>query len=90
MKIIFGVIDFGVVSYYYDICYSKILLITIPNLYPNRSQTMEIYTGHRHVDGLDILIPFSYPSSIAITRVYCSATYMKGRISMRLYVTIYV
>jgi hypothetical protein len=56
-------------SRYYDICYNEILLITIPNLYPNQSQTIEIQTGY--IDSLVILIHFPYPISIVITRVYC-------------------
>jgi hypothetical protein len=33
-------------SRYYDTCYNEILLITIPNLYPNHSQSVEISTGY--------------------------------------------
>jgi hypothetical protein len=57
-------------SRYYNFCYSEILLITIPNLYPNHSQTIEIQTDY--IDSLVILIPFAYPISIVITRVYCT------------------
>ena len=57
-------------SRYYDICYNEVLLITIPNLYPNHSQTIEIQTGY--IDSLVILIHLPYPSSIVITRVYCT------------------
>jgi hypothetical protein len=38
--------EYTVDSRYYDICYNTILLITIPNLYPNHSQTIEIQTGY--------------------------------------------
>jgi len=31
-----------VLSRYYDVCFIEMLLITIPNLYPYDSQTMEI------------------------------------------------
>ena len=62
--------QYTVDSRYYDICYNEILLITIPNLYPNHSQTIEIQTGY--IDSLVILIHFPYPISIVITRVYCS------------------
>jgi hypothetical protein len=58
-----------VVSHYYDICYNEILLIAIPNLYTNHSQTIEIQTGYS--DSLVILIHFPYPIIIVITRVYC-------------------
>jgi hypothetical protein len=58
-------------SHYYDICYNEILLITIPYLYPNHSQTIEIQTGY--IDSLVIMINFPYPISIVITRVYCIA-----------------
>jgi len=57
-------------SRYYDFCYNEILLITIPNLYPNHSKTIEIQTGY--IDILVILVHFPYPISIVITRVYCS------------------
>ena len=33
-------------SRYYDVCYNEILLITIPNLYPNHSQTIEIQNDY--------------------------------------------
>ena len=52
-----------------DSRYNEILLITIPNLYPNHSQAIEIQTGY--IDSLDILIHFPYPISIVITRAYC-------------------
>jgi hypothetical protein len=35
-------LPFTVDSRYYDICYNEILLIMIPNLYTNHSQTIEI------------------------------------------------
>jgi hypothetical protein len=57
-------------SRYYDICYNEILLITIPNLYTNHSQTIEIQTGY--IDSLVIAIHFAYPISIVISRVYCT------------------
>ena len=38
------------------------LLIMIPDQYPNYYKALEIYTGY--FDGLDIMILFSYPSSI--------------------------
>ena len=68
--------EYTVDSRYYDICYNTILLITIPNLYLNHSQTIEIQTGY--IDSLVILIHFPYPISIVITRVYCKG---KGRYS---------
>ena len=45
------------------------LLITIPDQYPNDYTALEIYTGY--FDSLDNMILFSYPSSIVITRDYC-------------------
>ena len=56
-------------SRYYDISYNEILLIMVPNLYPNHSQPIEIQTGY--MDSLFILIHFPYPISMVITRVYC-------------------
>ena len=44
------------------------LLIMIPDQYPNNYKTLEIYTGY--FDSLDIMILFSYPSSIVIMRDY--------------------
>ena len=49
------------------------LLIMIPDHYLNHYKAVEIYTGY--FDGLDIMILFPYPSSIAITSDYC--TYIK-------------
>ena len=37
--------------------------------YPNYYKVLEIYTGY--FDSLDIMILFSYPSSIVIRRDYC-------------------
>ena len=42
------------------------LLITIPDQYPNYYKALEICTGY--FDSLDIMILFSYLSSIVITR----------------------
>ena len=36
------------------------LLIEIPDQYPNNYKALEIYTGY--IDSLDIMILFSYPS----------------------------
>ena len=47
------------------------LLIMIPDQYPNYDKSLEIYTGY--FDSLDIMILFSYPSSIVITRDYCTS-----------------
>ena len=47
------------------------LLITIPDQYPNYYKALEIYTGY--FDSLDNMILFSYPSSILVTRDYCSS-----------------
>jgi hypothetical protein len=69
-------------SRYYDFCYNEILLITIPNLYPNHSQTIEIQTGY--IDSLLILIHFPYPISIVITRVYCTLK-MRGNLYFNLH-----
>ena len=41
----------------------------IPDQYPNYHKVLEIYPGY--FDSLDIIL-FSYPSSIIITRDYCS------------------
>ena len=49
------------------------LLIMIPDQYreyPNYYKAEEIYTGY--FNSLDIMILLSYPSSIVITRDYCS------------------
>ena len=40
----------------------------IPDQYPNYYKALEIYTGY--FDSLDIIILFSYPSSIVISRDY--------------------
>ena len=45
------------------------LLIMIPDQYPNYYKVLESYTGC--FDSLNIMILFSYPSSIVITRDYC-------------------
>ena len=45
------------------------LLIMIPDQYPVYHNAVEIY--NRYFDNLDIMILFSYPSSIVITRDYC-------------------
>ena len=45
----------------------------IPDQYPNYYK--EIYTGN--FDSLDIMILFSYPSSIVITRDYCNTALIK-------------
>ena len=45
------------------------LRIMIRDQYPNCYKVLEIYTGY--FDSLDIMILFSYPSSIVITRDYC-------------------
>ena len=39
----------------------------IPDQHPNYYKALEIYTGY--FDRLDFMIPFSYPSSIVITRL---------------------
>ena len=44
----------------------------ISDQYPNYYKAIEIYTGY--FDSLDIMILLSYPSSIVITRDYCSVT----------------
>ena len=41
----------------------------IPDQYINFYKVLEIYTGY--FDSLDIVILFSYPSSIVIMRDYC-------------------
>ena len=46
------------------------LLITMPDQYPNYYKALEIYT--EYFDSLDIKILFSYPSSIVIARDYCT------------------
>ena len=48
------------------------LLITISDQYPNCYKAVEVYNGY--FDSLDIMILFSYPSSIVITRDYCRFT----------------
>jgi hypothetical protein len=76
-------LDFGlntVDSRYFYFCYNEILLITVPNLYPNHSQTIEIQTGY--IDSLVILIHFPYPISIVITRVYCILYVRKGKFGL--------
>ena len=45
------------------------LLIMILDQYSNYYKALEIYTGY--FNSLDIMIVFSYPSSIVITRAYC-------------------
>ena len=45
------------------------LLIMIPDQCPIYYKALEIYTGY--FDSLDIMILFSYPSSIVITRDNC-------------------
>ena len=45
------------------------LPVTISDQYPNHYKALEIYTGY--FDSLDIMILFSYPGSIVITRDYC-------------------
>ena len=45
------------------------LLIMVPDQYPNYYKVLENYTGY--FDSLDIMILISYPSSIVITRDYC-------------------
>ena len=42
----------------------------IPDQYPNYYKALEIYTGY--LNSLDIMIFLSYPSSIVITRDYCT------------------
>ena len=42
----------------------------IPDQYPNYYKALEIYTGY--FDSLDIMILFSYPSGIVITKDYCT------------------
>ena len=42
----------------------------IPDQYPNYYKALEIYTGY--FNSLDNMILLSYPSSIVITRDYCS------------------
>ena len=46
------------------------LLIMIHDQYTNYYKVLEIYPGY--FDSLDIVILFSYPSSIVVTRDYCS------------------
>jgi hypothetical protein len=50
-------------SRYYNFCYNEILLITIPNLYPNHSQTIEIQTGY-----IDSLV--GYIDTFSLSRQY--------------------
>ena len=50
------------------------LLIMIPDQYPNYYKVLEIYTAY--FDSLDIMILFSYPSSIVITRDYCMYSFL--------------
>ena len=45
------------------------LFIMISDQYPNYYKALEIFTGY--FDSLDIMILFSYPSCIIITRDYC-------------------
>ena len=45
------------------------MLRMIPDQYPNYYKALEIYSGY--FDSLDIMILFSYPSSIVITTEYC-------------------
>ena len=54
---------------------SKCCLSVIPDPYPNYYKALEIYTGY--FDSLDIMILFSYPSSIVITGDYCVSTLKK-------------
>ena len=51
------------------------LLIVIPDQYPNYYKALEIYTGY--FDSLDIMILFSYPSGIVVTRDYCALLWAK-------------
>ena len=46
------------------------LLIMIPDQYPNYYKVLEIHTGY--FDSLDTVILFPYPNSIVIPRDYCS------------------
>ena len=45
------------------------LLIMMPDQYPNYYKALQIYSGY--FDSLDNMILLPYPSSIAITRDYC-------------------
>ena len=72
------------------------LLIMIPDQYPNYCKALEIYTGY--FDSLDNMILFSYPSSIVITRDYCSSnlftlvsvmTFRESSVMMALLGTVY-
>ena len=58
-----------VVSRCYDAWYFKMLLNMISAQYPNYCKAEEVDTGY--FDSLDILILFSYLSSIVIMRDYC-------------------
>ena len=51
------------------------LLTTIPDQYPNNYKPLEIYT--EYIDSLDIMILFSYPSSIIIARGYYTSVFAK-------------
>ena len=50
------------------------LLVTIPDQYPKYYKALESCTGY--FDSLDIMILLSYPSSIVITRDYCTSKYL--------------
>jgi len=76
--------DSTVDSRYYDYRYKEILLITIPNLYPNHSQTIEIPTGY--IDSLVIVIHFPYSIRIVMTRVYCTLNKIENSMICFMYV----
>ena len=59
------------VSHYYNVWLFEMLLIMIPDQYPNYYKALEIYTGY--FNSLDIMILFSYPSSVVIMRDYCAS-----------------
>ena len=58
----------------------------IPDQYPNYYKALQIYTGY--FDSLDIMILFSYPSSIIIARDYCNWFCFKFAVLGSFYITL--
>ena len=54
------------------------LLIMISDQYPNNYKALKIYT--EYFDSLDNMILLSYPTSIVITREYCTVMFANHQI----------
>jgi hypothetical protein len=66
-------------SRYYDICYNEMLHITIPNLYLNHSQTIEIQTDG-YIDTFSL--SHQYRNNVSLlylhTHIHCRYTNLAG------------